>query len=298
MRKARLHGLVLVCGILLGGLLPACTSTDISSRDSLELSDEPLVGKFVWHDLITDDVESARNFYGGLFGWGFKDTTGPRGNDYTVITASGRCVGGIVGLADPPDADYSRWLPYLSVADVDAASELTETAGGRIIVAPLELENIGRAAAVTDPQGAVLGLLRSRVGDPQDPPRSDGGLVVWNELLAADDAGAAEFYRSLAGFEVVTRNRRGGEYTELMAQGRPRAGIMNRPDSRVAPIWLTHFAVDDVVLAASQAERLGGRVLLAPSPELREGTLAVITDPAGAILALQQVPPSGGGEQP
>lgn len=297
MRKVRRHGRMLVCGILLGGLA-ACTSTDMSSRGSLELSDEPLVGKFVWHDLITDDVEAARNFYGGLFGWAFEDTTGPRGNDYTVITASGRYVGGIVGLADPADADYSRWLPYLSVADVDAASELTESAGGRIIVAPVELENIGRAAAVTDPQGAVLGLLRSRVGDPEDLPRADRGLVVWNELLAADDAGAAEFYRSLAGFEAATRARRGGAYTELLAQGRPRAGIMDRPDDRLTPIWLTHFAVDDVVLAASQAERLGGRVLLAPAPELREGMLAVITDPTGAILALQQIQPVGGGEPP
>ncbi len=122
--------------------------------------------------------------------------------------------------------------------------------------------------------------------------------MVWNELLAADDAGAAEFYRSLASFEVVTKTRRGGEYTELLAQGRPRAGIMDRPDSRVTPLWLTHFAVDDVELAASQAEQLGGRVLLAPSPELREGTLAVITDPAGAILALRQIQPAGRGERP
>ena len=104
MRKTLLQGLMLVCGIVLGGL-PGCTSTDIASRGSLELSDEPLIGKFVWHDLITDDVGAARGFYGGLFGWDFEDTTGPRGTDYTVITASGRYVGGIVGLADPADAD-------------------------------------------------------------------------------------------------------------------------------------------------------------------------------------------------
>jgi hypothetical protein len=29
---------------------------------------------------------------------------------------------------------------------------------------------------------------------------------------------------------------------------------------------------------------------LAPSPDLREGQMAVVTDPGGAILALQQLP--------
>jgi predicted enzyme related to lactoylglutathione lyase len=82
--------------------------------------------------------------------------------------------------------------------------------------------------------------------------------------------------------------RRGGEYIILRAQGRERAGIMERPDARVEPLWLTHFAVADVEAAARRAAELGGRVLLAPAAELREGTLAVVTDPTGAILALQQ----------
>jgi predicted enzyme related to lactoylglutathione lyase len=43
-------------------------------------------------------------------------------------------------------------------------------------------------------------------------------------------------------------------------------------------------------MAARRAAELGGEVLLTPSPELREGTLAVVTDPAGAVFALQQWP--------
>jgi predicted enzyme related to lactoylglutathione lyase len=109
-------------------------------------------------------------------------------------------------------------------------------------------------------------------------------------LLAADEATAARFYGSLAGLEVSTIARRGGEYTLLRAQGRDRAGIMERPDPRVTPLWLTYFAVADVAAAARRVAELGGKVLLAPSPDLREGQLAVVTDPGGAILALQQWP--------
>ena len=39
---------------------------------------------------------------------------------------------------------------------------------------------------------------------------------------------------------------------------------------------------------ARRAAELGGEVLLEPTPEVREGTLALVTDPAGAVLALQK----------
>jgi predicted enzyme related to lactoylglutathione lyase len=274
--------------VMAAAMLAGCNATSPAPAGKLELSDEPLLGKFVWHDLVTDDVEQAQRFYGGLLGWEFERTTHPRGGDYTLIRADGHYLGGIVWLADPAGSDYSRWLPYLSVADVDAAVRATQSAGGAALIGPLDLGNIGRAAAVTDPQGAVLGLLRSRVGDPVDSLAPAPGRVVWNELLAADEAGAVEFYTGLAGLEAATLNRRGGQYTVLQAQGRERAGIMARPDERLQPLWLTHFAVADVAAAARRAAELGGTVLLAPAAELREGTLAVVTDPTGAILALQQ----------
>jgi predicted enzyme related to lactoylglutathione lyase len=274
--------------VAIAAFVAACSATAPAPAGKLSLSDEPLPGKFVWHDLITDDVASSRRFYGGLLGWKFEQTTHPRGGDYTLILADGHYLGGMVQLADGAEADYSRWLPYLSVADVDAAVRATATAGGAALVGPLDLANIGRAAVVSDPQGAVLGLLRSRTGDPDDSLPPAPGRVLWNELLAADDAGAAAYYAALAGLEISRVPRRGGEYIILRAQGRERAGIMERPDARVEPLWLTHFAVADVEAAARRAAELGGRVLLAPAAELREGTLAVVTDPTGAILALQQ----------
>lgn len=269
--------------------LAACGTTGGGAAD-MPLSDRPLVGKFIWHDLITDDVPAVKRFYGGLLDWQFSTTAHPLGGDYTVITSGGRYVGGIVRLADAPRADYSRWLPYLSVTDVDAAVDLTVSAGGTAVVKPLELGSMARVAAVTDPQGAVLGLLRSHVGDPADTAATPPGGVVWNELLAEDDTAAAVYYRDLAGFEPRRIARRGGEYTVLRTGGIERAGILQRPGERVTPQWLTYFAVADVERAARRAAELGGEVLLAPSPELREGTLALIVDPSGAVFALQESP--------
>jgi predicted enzyme related to lactoylglutathione lyase len=281
-----------LAGLLLSALLASGCSGPAPTRiTDIELSDEPLIGKFVWHDLITDDVAAARRFYGGLFGWSFESTVHPDGGDYTLIRAGDRYVGGAVELEDPADADYSRWLGYLSVADVDRAVDLTEARGGRSIVGPRDLGEVGRAAAIRDPQGAVIGLLRSRYGDPVDASRRAPGTIVWNELLAADDVGAADFYSALAGLQRVDQPKKGGVYRVLRAQDSDRAGIMQRPSEEIEPFWLTHFAVADVDAAVERVTGLGGAVLLAPAPDLRDGRFAVVTDPAGAILALSEAAP-------
>ncbi|MEJ2383314.1 MAG: VOC family protein [Xanthomonadales bacterium] len=271
--------------------LAACTGPGAERIAAFELSDEPLIGKFVWHDLITDDPAAARRFYGGLFGWSFEAATHPNGGDYTLIRRDDRYVGGIVELADPNDADYSRWLGYLSVADVDGALAATRDAGGNAVAGPLDLGEVGRAAVIEDPQGAVVGLLRSRHGDPVDAARGGAGAIVWNELLAADAVDATVFYGALAGLESVEQQRPGGVYRVLRAQGRDRAGILPRPNDNVRPLWLTHFAVADVARAAERVTALGGTVLVAPNPEVRDGLFAVVTDPTGALLALRQRTP-------
>ncbi len=268
--------------------MAACGTVDGPANGALPLSDEPLLGKFVWHDLITDDVDGAKRFYAGLLGWEFEDTQRPNGGSYTLIKSGGYYVGGILALADPAGGEYSRWLGYLSVADVDAAAAAARRAGGAVVAAPRDIGDIARAAAITDPQGAVVGLLRTRFGDPRDHYRDRPGHVAWNELLAADGRAAGEFYASLAGLDAAVVARRGGEYILLRQGGLERAGILQRPDDALEPLWLTYFAVEDPAVAAGEVESLGGEVLLAPSPELREGSMAVITDPGGAVLALQR----------
>lgn len=281
----------LLCLALLTVFLASCTVPGGGRLENLPLSDAPLNGKFVWHDLITDNVPAATAFYGGLMGWTFEETRHPGGGDYTLVFSGQRLVGGIVALDDPANADYSRWLGYLSVKDVDEAVAITVAGGGSAVVGPLDLPGVGRAAAIQDPEGAVVGLIRSDLGDPDDSLAPAPGLVVLNELLASDAAAAAAFYATIGGLQVREQSRPAGSYRVLASQGRDRAAVLQRPNDDIEPFWLTHFAVDDVERAAQRAEALGGEVLLAPDPELRDGTLAVVVDPTGAVLALHQWTP-------
>lgn len=280
----------LIVAALLAGTA-ACTTAGQSDLSGMSFSDQPLTGKVIWNDLVTDDFEAAKRFYGGLFDWTFSAARTIDGNEYVVARNGDVFVAGILGVEARSDGTkISRWLPYLSVRDVDDAVARSVSGGSVVAVAAREV-NLGRVAAIIDPEGAVVGLATSDIGDPDDSTtRAAPGRVVWSELLSRDPAAAAEFYRLLAGFDVEVIERRGGQYTLLNAQGVNRAGIMEMPADDIAPAWLTYFGVDDPQRAAAKAKELGGTVVVPPSPDVREGTMAVVTDPAGAVLVLQKVP--------
>jgi hypothetical protein len=269
----------------------ACVSRDTLDLSGMSFTTEPLLGKIVWNDLITEDIDAARRFYGELFGWTFAPSAAPGRDNYWVARFGNVYVAGLVSIAPRADGTrLSRWLPYVSVDDVDAAVERARVAGGTVAVGARNM-NLGRVAAIVDPQGAVIGLARSDIGDPDDrTTAAAAGRVVWTELLASDPHGAAVFYRSVVGYDTRTVGRRGGQYTLLTARGNDRAGIFANPSDEAEPRWLTHFGVADAKTAATRAAALGGTIVLPASPDLRAGTMAVVTDPSGAILSLLQAP--------
>ena len=268
----------------------ACTTTTTRDLSGMTFSETPLTGKFVWRDLITEDVTAARRFYGGLFGWTFEDTKGPGGREYVLAKSGGVYVAGMVSVEKSGDGTkLSRWLPYMSVDDVDDAVAKASAGGGKIAVAARNV-NIGRVAAVVDPEGAVLGLVRSNIGDPDDDTTAPApGRIVWTELLSNEPAAATDFYETIGGYSAETIARGGGQYTMLAAGGVKRAGILRNPAEHWDPLWLSYFGVRDPAAAAQRAEAMGGSILLPVSPKVRNGSLAVVADPSGAVLVLQKL---------
>lgn len=286
-----MHGQRIASLLLAAFLIGSCASTIPPDFGDMTFSDEPLLGKAVWHDLVTGDLEAAKRFYGGLFGWTLEPGRSMAGTDYVLARNGDIYVAGLLQAKPRPDGkNVSRWLPYVSVSNVDSAVDRVSAAGGSVLVAPRDA-GLGRVAAVADEDGAVVGLARSAFGDPDDRTTAGAiGSVVWNELLSDDPTAAADFYERVFGYEARQVERRGGSYVILHASGGERAGILARPESAWEPQWLTYFGVADPAAAAARAESLGGKVVLAPTPDVREGTMAVVTDPSGAVLVLQKWP--------
>ena len=249
-------------------------------------------GKFVWHNLITPDPEAARAFYSGLFGWELEVLEEGK---YTELSYQGRPLGGIVDAGRAEGSPKSAvWLSGLSVPDVDEAMKRAVAAGAKQLAAATDLPDIGRAAVISDSEGAVVQLVRSKRGDP---PSSLPAVHtwLWHELTANDPARAAAFYENLVGYQIELReaNEAAG-YRLLVRDGRPHGGILLNPFEGTRPAWVPFVRVADPAALLPRVVALGGQVVLAPRKDLRGGTVALVLDPSGAPLALQKWNPKQG----
>jgi uncharacterized protein len=245
-------------------------------------------GRFVWRDLMTKDVAAAKQFYGELFQWRFENAR--RGDrPYVLARSSTLPVAGIVDISGNADAG-SQWLSYMSVSDVDKSVAFVQAERGKVLVEPRDLP-IARVAVVTDPEGAPLGLAQLRRSAP-DPSEPSPHHFFWQEYLARDAEQALAFYKLLAGYESVLLESRLDVDYYILRSTRGRAGLFRLPPqiAGVQPNWLPYVLVNDPAAFATRAVALGGRVVVPSAPERRNGSLVVIADPGGAVLALQKYP--------
>lgn len=287
-RRQRRIAVRLVLALGISAVAVSCaTSTPLAPPAGMSISKTPLIGKFVWRDLMTDDPALVKPFYAGLFGWEFEERTA-MGRPYTLVKSGGAYIGGIAKAErQAPDQPNAQWLSFLSVADVDQAEKQTRAAGGKVLLTAFDLPKVGRAAIVLDPQGAPLGLIRASFGDPADASQPGLNNFLWTEELVHDPRAAAKFYAGLAGYEVMAEKDGDRPYL-VLRRDRDRAAIMRIPIDGMQPRWLVSVRVADPAKSAQRAKQLGGKVLVAPHPDVRDGTVALIADPSGALIALQK----------
>lgn len=115
-------------------------------------------GVFSWDELMTSDVEGAKDFYGKLFGWEWVEYPTDMGT-YWVVKAAGREIAGVMGLPPMAKGMPPMWGSYVTVDDVDKTVEKAKEMGGSVIVGPRDIPDTGRFAVLQDPQGAVLNVI-------------------------------------------------------------------------------------------------------------------------------------------
>jgi uncharacterized protein len=123
-------------------------------------------GALSWNELGTSATETAKRFYGDLFGWNFETMEGP-GGSYTVIGCGDRSNGGIRELS-PQERDGGvppNWLPYFVVESASGAVARAGQLGSTVLMGPTEMWDEGRIAALRDPQGAVFALWEGPLDD-------------------------------------------------------------------------------------------------------------------------------------
>jgi predicted enzyme related to lactoylglutathione lyase len=267
--------------------------------------DEYPAGVPCWVETLQPDPRAALDFYGALFGWEFSEPgpmAGGLPGEYFVAHIDGRAVAGIGAipkLGGPPSA---VWNTYVRVDGADAAVDRATSAGGTLVLGPLDASGEGRLAVLVDPTGAAFSVWEAgrRAGAQLvNEPRT----WAMSSLHTPDPARASAFYEAVFGWRSeaiapgapITLFRLPGYVGGEPGQAIPRdvVAVMTAtepgPDGpAVPPHWNVNLQVDDTDAVAAHAANLGGTVLMAPfdTPGMRS---AVLLDPQGAAFSISHV---------
>ncbi|MGZ8751490.1 MAG: VOC family protein [Acidimicrobiia bacterium] len=244
------------------------------------------VGAPCWIDLMTSDPGASRAFYGELFGW-TSEEAGPEYGGYINFSLDGLPVAGGMrndGESGMPDL----WSVYLATGDAGATVDAATAAGGQVIVAAMDVGELGRMAVVTDAGGAAIGAwqpgLHTGFGI-----LGETGAPTWFELHTRDYDASVAFYRTVFHWDAHTMSDTPEfRYTTLGEGDDQLAGVMDAgaslPDD-VPAFWTIYFAVDDADAALTQIVELGGSVVMG-AEDTPYGRLATAADPTGARFRL------------
>ena len=286
-RRWPLHPLSQVAGAILVAVALA-RAGDAELPPLTTAKDNPrLPGKFIWADLVTDDVVKARAFYAQVFGWQFWGV-----GNYLIAMNDGQPLGGMFQKPRPANDPKAkpRWFGYISVSSVGKAERAVTKAGGRVLAPVKDFPKRGEQAVFADREGAIFGVMKSSAGDPEDV-LAEPGDWIWIQLLSRDARNAADFYRAVAGYEVVenTSTNRLNDYV-LVSKGFARGTVrtMVSKSEDVSPSWLPYVRVKSVSETVGKAKQLGGSVLVEPKPGVFEGGVAIIADPTGAAIGIME----------
>ena len=236
------------------------------------------IGKFVWHEQVSDDPKRAQDFYTQLFGWG-TEVFKPGEIDYTMISSGGQAHGGYgkaLEGAPPP-----HWLSHVRVENVDETIEKAKGAGGKLAAGPFDMSEVGRMAIIGDPQGAYIAIY-----EPEGEGPSGEGIFVWEELGTTDADAAQRFYEQVIGWTTSDMGDEYGGYRIFNRGETGVAGLMNLPDDSIPPHWQPYVAVEDPDATTAKAVELGGSALMEPMDVPKVGRIAVLRDPQGATFGI------------
>ncbi|MBI1763171.1 MAG: VOC family protein [Acidobacteria bacterium] len=243
-------------------------------------------GNFCWFELGTTDQNGAKEFYGKLFGWQFRDNPMSPEMVYTTFTLDGKEVGACYKLGPEMAGVPTHWMPYVATDSADAMAAKVTELGGEVLMPAFDVMTFGRMVAFKDPTGAALSVWQPNEHQGVDLVGVPGAFC-WGELATSDTANAKEFYTQLFGWQTKESTMPEMAYTEWINGAQPIGGMMPlQGPPGVPPHWLLYFAVADADATVAQAQALGGQVCLPPTDIPNTGRFAVLSDPQGGTFAV------------
>ena len=240
-------------------------------------------GEPCWVQLSTDDVDTAVSFYGDLFGW----SAGEPSEEYQGYRMFFRDDEPVAGLVPTPDGSHPTWTVFLATPDLAGTVERAVAAGGRVLVEPMPVADLGSFAELADPAGAAVGAWQADTF-PGFVTRNEENAPAWFETLTTRYDEAVAFYQVAFGWEThVMGDTPEFRYTTLGLNENARAGIMDASGflGDEPARWQFYLQTHDTDETEAKAVSIGAEVRTA-AEDTPYGRIATLMDPGGVTFCV------------
>jgi predicted enzyme related to lactoylglutathione lyase len=117
------------------------------------------------------------------------------------------------------------------------------------------------------------------------------GTPCWVDLLSSDVGKSKAFYSELFDWTSQDAGEEFGGYVTFFSDGHPVAGMSGMSpglESRSADNWNTYISTSDIDASTEAAVEAGGQVVSPPMQVGDLGSMAILSDPAGAMIGFWQ----------
>ncbi len=244
------------------------------------------IGRIVWHDLFTSDLDSSINFYGRVASWAFtKERTnnfvwGQGKGEFTLAHLNGEAGTGLTKTAQNLGVG---WFPYVEVPNVDGFSKRAEKMGAQIVRPPFDVAGVGRNCLLLDPLGARFGISVSQHDYPI--PTQQFAAEIY---LTEGSEFPAEFYQVLFDWDCSrTVDREVGVPTLENSHTLLELVVPSEVEMCGRGVWIPAIKVAAIENAASEALRLGASQISVRPQQVADQAPRVFSDPLGCLFAVQ-----------
>src|SRR5206468_9857686 len=114
----------------------------------------------------------------------------------------------VAGIGQAQNHGQPVWATYVNVGSADGTAEKVTTAGGQVILEPMDVLDVGRMAVFTDSIGAFFSVWQAGT-HPGAQLVNEPGTWSWSELLTTDADASIAFYAAVFGWDAVSQGSDG-----------------------------------------------------------------------------------------
>ena len=115
-----------------------------------------MASNVTWFEIMATNGTSLQQFYSDVFGWQLEQAPGDY--NYGMLRGGDGGIGG--GIGDSQQGNYVT--VYIEVDDPQSVLDEIERKGGQTVVPVTEIPNMVTFAQFRDPEGNVVGLVKSQ----------------------------------------------------------------------------------------------------------------------------------------